>query len=438
MDMKRLTGFYIGLLAVAFCSCEEPVTEIKPKPTPEPAPEQRDSVALDTVNIERAVMEWNAVVEHYWRESDHLLYAAYPHVNGDAAVWGYGSFLSAYNTLYQHLPETAFGFVPDYATFRQEYEDAIWNGLEKHWVNYNGVNGYGVYPGNTERYYDDNVWIGIDLIELYEQTKNERYLNRAKDVWKFIMTGLDDKFGGGVYWKEEFGSQSPSKNTCSNAPVAVFGMKLYNATQDETYRTTAAQIYTWTKNTLQDPEDKMYWDNIKEEWNEETQRMEQVIEEWKFPYNVGQMLQASVLLYNSYKEEEGGDIYLQYAMELAQAAYNFYFTVEGLVYNGSSFKMLQVEDLWFYGIMFRGYAELYNAELDETNRALADGYIEDFKKVLDYAWVNARDPQTHLIGKDLSGRTKDEIEVNGEKVEAIDLRYPSAITEMYARIATLN
>ena len=62
---------------------------------------------------------------------------------------------------------------------------------------------YGTYIGpNDERYYDDNVWIGIEMANLYELTGNEVYLQHANTVWNFILEGIDDVTGGGVYWKE--------------------------------------------------------------------------------------------------------------------------------------------------------------------------------------------------------------------------------------------
>lgn len=74
---------------------------------------------------------------------------------------------------------------------------------------------YGTYIGpNDERYYDDNVWIGIEMANLYELTGNEVYLQHANTVWNFILEGIDDVTGGGVYWKEG----AVSKHTCSTAP----------------------------------------------------------------------------------------------------------------------------------------------------------------------------------------------------------------------------
>lgn len=427
-NMKKRKIFYASVLALMFCCCEGPDPgPILPKPSPGPGTEDRDSTEVDTVCIERATIVWDAIMRYYWvdHENESPLYAAYPHSESPnywekyAAVWGYGSFFSAYNTLYQHTP--------DYVNFRQLYEEKVWKGLNLYWNENYQIAGeakpaaYGAYTHGDDRFYDDNVWVGIDLIELYDQTKNERYLNKAKAVWRFIMSGKDDKLGGGIYWKERWGTdERPSKNTCSNAPVAVFGMKLYKTTGDETYRATAAEIYNWTKKNLQDPSDKLYWDNKKVDDGE--------VEKNKFSYNVGQMLQAAVLLYNSYKEEAGAEHYLNDAREMAQAAYNHYF-YDYTTSDGSVIKMLEAGDLWFHSIMFRGFAEFYNAELDMSDEKNAKTYIDAFRSTLNHAWIYARDPQTHLFNMDLSGQKKDETK---------DLRMGGAMVEMYARMAALN
>lgn len=63
-------------------------------------------------------------------------------------------------------------------------------------------------------------------------TGKQAYLEKAKLIWKFILSGKDDVLGGGVYWCEQ---KKESKNTCSNAPGAVFALKLFQATQDDAY-----------------------------------------------------------------------------------------------------------------------------------------------------------------------------------------------------------
>ena len=91
------------------------------------------------------------------------------------------------------------------------------NGMEVYWQDAKGTVGYNVLPmpSPPDRYYDDNEWIGIALCDAYDLTKDKAYLARAEAVMQFVLSAEDDKFGGGVYWKEE----KKSKNTCSNGPA---------------------------------------------------------------------------------------------------------------------------------------------------------------------------------------------------------------------------
>ena len=111
----------------------------------------------------------------------------------------------------------------------------------------------------SDRFYDDNVWLGIDFCDIYEATGDKKYLAEAEMIWKFIESGTDDVLGGGIYWCEQ---QKHSKNTCSNAPGTVYALKLYAATGDERYLARGKALYAWTKEHLLDPEDGLYFDNV--------------------------------------------------------------------------------------------------------------------------------------------------------------------------------
>ena len=100
-----------------------------------------------------------------------------------------------------------------------------------------------------------------------------------------MKSGMDEHLGGGIYWCEQ---RKGSKNTCSNAPAVVYLVKLYEATRDNDYLTKAKMLYDWTKNTLKDLSDNLYWDNI---------TLNKKIDHRKFPYNTGQMIQAGALLF---------------------------------------------------------------------------------------------------------------------------------------------
>lgn len=397
--MKKLNkfvyGFIIILLAFNSCAEEEPIIEpIKPI----------EKGTLDTVYIKRAKETFDKVFELFWVNDMKLLYDKNPMNDSQnywekyAAVWGYGAFLSAYNSIIQRLP--------NYIDFEARYKNNVMNGLDSYWNTSRSPAAYASYFNDwDDRFYDDNVWVGIDLIELYEKTNDSWYLERAKLVWKFLMSGKDDVLGGGIYWKE---NEKNSKNTCSNAPAAVFGVKMYQVTKDISYLDTSKEIYKWTKNNLQDPLDHLYWDNKKTDGS---------VEKTKFSYNSGQMLQAAALLYKATGEKN----YLNEAKLIAESAHLRFFETYRLS-TGESVIMLKQGSLWFHSIMFRGFAELY--QIDKNKK-----YIFSFRESLDHAWKYARDPYTGLFNADLSGRN-----IDSKK----DILTQGAIVEMYARMATLQ
>lgn len=57
--------------------------------------------------------------------------------------------------------------------------------------------------GKADRFYDDNLWLGLDFLDLYKQTGDSACLASARNIWSFIESGCDSILGGGVYWCEQ-------------------------------------------------------------------------------------------------------------------------------------------------------------------------------------------------------------------------------------------
>ncbi len=401
----KINCIWLAFFSLVFYCCSDnndpDIIPIKP-------PEKS---AFDTVYIQRAEATFDKLFELYWYNNMKIMYDKYPNLMatnnntsgyhyelGYAFAWGYGAVLSAYNIVCQHSPSSY--------DFERKYKTKVIDGLEIYYNTSKKPAAYACFPNSwDDRFYDDNLWLGIDLVELYERTRDTWYLDKATTIWIFILSGKDNVLDGGIYWKE---GEKNSKNTCSNAPAAVLAAKLYLATNDNTYLDTAKELYQWTKENLQDPIDYLYWDNIKTDGS---------IEKPKFAYNSGQMIQAAVLLYNITKNES----YLTEARLVAESAHNYFFEKYNLP-TGETINILKKGSLWFNAIMLRGFADLY---LVDKN----DKYIASFKQSLNCAWKYAKDPQTGLFNSDLSGRTTD-----AEK----ELITQGAIIEMYARMATLQ
>lgn len=145
-------------------------------------------------------------------------------------------------------------------------------------------------------------------------------------------------------------------------------------------------LYEWTQKHLQDPEDKLYFDNIK---------LDGRIGKSKYAYNSEQMLQAAPLLYELTNDPR----YLEEAKELAEACYQHFFQ-EFTDPDGNRIRLIKKGNTWFTAVMMRGFTELYRLY---HNRIYLDAYQES----LDYIWENARS-ENGLFSSDWSGNQQDE------------------------------
>lgn len=398
--MKRNSLLLIFLLVLLTCCKSEdaPIKAIKPN---EPG-------SINEEYMSRAETTFANIFKYYWSERVGLMFGTYPNTlgthdepnspdyNSHAYLWGLGGVLSGFNAIVQNT---------DNVDFRTTYESRLKRTLLEYYNTTKEPMCFGCFVNDhDERLYDDAIWVGIDLTDLYSKTKDNWYLDYAKSVWNFVLTGKDDALGGGIYWKE---SPRDSKNTCSNAPAVVLALKLYQVTNDPSYLETGKEVYKWVKSKLQDPADYLYWDCIK---------IDGTVETSKFSYNSGQMLQAAVLLYNA----TGDAQYLTDAKLLAEACYNYFFENFVSNYSGEQFRILKDGKRWFNAIMVRGFLELNKVESNGT-------YMLAIRKSLDHAWKYTRDAETGLFFKQFSGN-----EITDNPGDILD---QGAIVELYAKLA---
>ena len=374
------------------------------------------TIANANPNIEKAQQTLDALYQNYAAPNTCLLRENYPFNQDNKAtylaseeqakrrneysyLWPYSGTFSAVNALLESTGNKKY---------KKLLENKVLPGLEEYFDTRREPFAYSSYISSqplSDRFYDDNVWLGIDFTDSYRMTGKQAYLEKAKLIWKFILSGKDDVLGGGIYWCEQ---KKESKNTCSNAPGAVFALKLFQATQDDAYLKQGKDLYEWTKKNLEDPKDHLYFDNI---------ALNKKIGRAKFAYNSGQMMQSAALLYQLTKNP----IYLKDAQNIAKECFNYFFTDFTPATNEEAFRMLKKGDIWFTAVMLRGFIELYQIDKDKT-------YINAFNKSLSYAWDNARD-EKGLFNTDLSGKSKDERKW---------LLTQAAMVEMYARLATIQ
>lgn len=313
-------------------------------------------------------------------------------------LWPYSGTYSAVNALLGTTKDNSYKLLID---------QKVLPGLEEYFDTRRAPEAYASYlhtAPQSDRFYDDNIWLGIDFTDSYLMTKEKQYLKKALLIWNFIESGMDDKLGGGIYWCEQ---KKESKNTCSNAPGSVLALKLFQATQDKSYLEKGQKLYEWTKATLQDPTDFLYFDNIS---------LDGKIGKAKFAYNSGQMMESAVLLYQLTGHKE----YLKDAQNIAKGCYNYFF-MDYTSEKGEHFKLLKKGDVWFTAVMLRGFIRLYEADQNKT-------YVDSFNKSLDYAWEHARD-EKGLFNTDFSGKSRDDRKW---------LLTQAAMVEMYARLAAIQ
>ena len=314
-------------------------------------------------------------------------------------LWPYSGTFSAVNALFEATHDKKY---------KKLLDSRVLPGLEEYFDTQRVPNAYSSYIRTapaSDRFYDDNVWLGIDFTDTYQMTQEPKYLDKAQLIWKFIESGTDSILGGGIYWCEQ---KKESKNTCSNAPGSVLALKLFKATNDSSYFEKGKKLYEWTQRNLQDSTDYLYFDNI---------RLDGKIGKAKFAYNSGQMMQSAALLYQLTKNP----IYLKDAQNIAKECFNYFFTDFTPATNEEAFRMLKKGDIWFTAVMLRGFIELYRIDKDKT-------YINAFNKSLSYAWDNARD-ENGLFNTDLSGKSKDQKKL---------LLTQAAMVEMYSRLAMIQ
>ena len=197
-------------------------------------------------------------------------------------MWGNGVQFSALVGAVRHNPE--------------KYKQALYDfreGLQNYWDPIAPVPGFNAYcsgPGGTDKYYDDNEWLVLGFTEAYEITRDPMFLKDAQNTQKFVLSGWDDKLGGGIYWKVDH----KSKNTCSNGPAAASALRLVQAAKQVDQFAWGTKIRDWTNSKLQDT-DGLYWDNI---------NLEGKIQTHKWSYNTALMIYTDVLLYQLKKDKK--------------------------------------------------------------------------------------------------------------------------------------
>lgn len=419
--------------------------------------EKESYATLAVQNTERAQVIAQGVEDLFimGRRGDSLYVALY--VNSSTgryretvSVWHLTSMLSMTSKLWSiHDGEEASHYASLYGELLSTME--YYKGTD--WItDYTGTKEQTMYAVNraaakgsaslegVSAVYDDQMWILRDLIYVYQLTKEETYLTQALELTQTCLDGwdvsvVDGKEVGGITW----GPGYFSKHTCSNGPLIVALVDLYEIFTEEGrengayYLNWAKKIYNWTKENLR-LDSGVYGDNVKSWRDEEGEGEERHyfsttgivdFEQSAYTYNTGTMISGAAALYRVTEEET----YLEDAKMSAKGAYEVfaketqidekilcqYAPSSDNLYNGTT---------WFNLILLEGYLELF--PYDENCKK----YIDAFQTSLDYAYENYQ-KDNGLLPRDLLNGWN----MNEAKDQEKDIMDQAAYAEIYAQLA---
>ncbi len=216
-------------------------------------------------------------------------------------------------------------------------------------------------PGGA-KYYDDNDWVGIELMRVYELTHEASALGSAEGVMAFEMAGWQGRpelgCPGGLPFSNE--AKNADRNTITTAPAAELALQLYSAIRQPQYLAFAIQAYEWVRACLLEP-NGLYADHLNRRGT---------VEPHLWSYTQGAMIGAGTLLY----EATGNGAFLYQARQTAKAALAYFTPAQ-----------LGGEIPFFASVYFRNLLYLDSVTHDPPGPRLAQAYV-------DYAWQNLRLP----------------------------------------------
>ena len=300
---------------------------------------------------------YTIIFRDYWDNANtyaKYYYPSNPDEKEFAYMWPYMQMHSMANSLLE--------LAPDNVTYRENLISVI-EGLEKYRSTFSDMVCYQSYPlefGGGDPFYDDNIWIALELYESYKLLNNEEYLETAKAIFDYVVSGWNEE-NGGLYWKE---SSCDIMTTCTNAPTIIMAARLYEETGESAYLEWAEKIYVWLKSTLL-ADDGLFWDHINTEGK---------IEKTKWSYNTGMMISAAAELYSSTDNET----YLNDAAYYAASADARFRRIDSV-----SGDLVYPKTPWFNMLLYKGFIDLMNIDGNTE-------YANYFTEYLDSLWDNNR------------------------------------------------
>jgi Glycosyl hydrolase family 76 len=231
-----------------------------------------------------------------------------------------------------------------------------------------------------DRYYDDNAWVGLALVQLERMRPGSGHLERAEDVFRFAVSGWDRRDAphpGGVFWVEQgvgLGTRNHDRNTVSTAPNAELGLhlaELRGSRVEASGDIGAKEMYEWVVATLdasrggESPGTGLFWDKL---------RGDGTLDNAIWSYNQGSMVGLNVLLARQADGDQAE--YLARAEAIARKALRHY---------AGEYER---QPAAFNAIFFRNLLLLHAATDDAELSSEITGAIRAY---VDRAWEERRD-----------------------------------------------
>lgn len=318
----------VAMMVVSAMMTSAPRTSAANAPADPPAATRPTGSGADYAHEAAEVIRY---IQATYYDPHTRLYSQAAHRKGIADMWANGVMFAALVGAARH----------DARTYRP-LMDRFFAALDRYWDAAATIPGYEPTPtlNGHDKYYDDNAWMVITFAEAYELTHDERYLTRARQTLRFVLSGWDDKLGGGIRWQEQH--LDGTKNTCSNAPAAVAALalaRLLPPPESTADAEMAHRIIQWTIVNLEDPKDGLFEDRKVVATGE--------VKRGKLTYNSALMIRA---LLDSYRRT-GNRNELEQAERIGRAADAFVDARTHAYRDPVKWSHLQVEaDLQLFGI----------------------------------------------------------------------------------------
>ena len=466
--LKRIISLLLAtvtLFGLAACAPSDKKQNSTTEPPPEEAPntytDEEKAIFLEYAsrNVERADTMAKAAVDVFVNKAqyekngmvdlaiDCTISGSKIIGGGTSTVWEYTSFLAMtsrlqsitgddyYDELYKNAYSTLAyykgkGAVTTYNGTSNQYMYAVNRADRKNTANITGI----------AAVYDDQMWIIRELIYAYRLTGNSKYLDEAVSLTDVCLDGWDttkDKDGneiGGICW----GPGYQTKHTCSNAPIIVALVDLYEIYTELGDNDTAEEYLEWAKKVFDFCQkyfikyDATYGDLVGSSRKEEgsgserhyvTTSQSTNLDQTAYTYNTGAMISGAAALYRATGEEK----YFNAAKKSVKAAKKVFGdtrALEGYTLWGLSNRK------WFNLILLEGFIEFYEFDPEECLEI-----ITSFQDMLDYSYDNYL-KKGFLPYNLLKGWTKNSEDTNKNIMEQTSVATMFAeLSEFYAGIA---